>query len=79
MRVVAVARGGMIALSAKGELTIVEIKVSKADLVGDRKWTDYLDYCDRYYWAVPSGFESSTSQIAVPRGGRTRVSREITA
>ena len=20
-----------------------------------RKWTDYLDYCDRFYWAVPAG------------------------
>jgi len=35
-------------------LVIVEIKVSRADLLGDGKWTDYLDYCDRFYWAVPS-------------------------
>jgi hypothetical protein len=34
---------------AQGELTIVEIKVSKADLLGDQKWTDYLDYCDRFF------------------------------
>jgi len=27
--------------------------VSKADLVGDGKWQDYLDYCDRFFWAVP--------------------------
>ena len=52
-------RADMIALSARGELTIVEIKVSRADLLGDRKWTDYLDYCDRFYWAVPSGFDLS--------------------
>ena len=38
-------------------MTIVEIKVSKADLLGDGKWTDYLDYCDRYFWAVPQGFD----------------------
>jgi hypothetical protein len=36
---------------------IVEIKVSRADLRGDAKWPDYLDYCDRYYWAVPAGFD----------------------
>jgi hypothetical protein len=41
------------AVGPKGELTIVEIKVSKADLLGDQKWTDYLDYCDRFFWAVP--------------------------
>jgi hypothetical protein len=47
-------RADMMAIDAKGQLVIVEIKVSKADLVGDGKWTDYLDYCDRFYWAVPS-------------------------
>jgi hypothetical protein len=41
------------AIDAKGGLTIVEIKVAKADLVGDCKWTDYLEYCDRFFWAVP--------------------------
>ena len=46
-------RADMMAIDAKGALTIVEIKVSKADLLGDGKWTDYLDYCDRFFWAVP--------------------------
>jgi hypothetical protein len=49
-------RADMMALDSRGLLTIVEIKVSKADLLGDRKWPDYLDYCDRFFWAVPSGF-----------------------
>jgi hypothetical protein len=46
-------RADLMAIDAKGGLTIVEIKVAKADLVGDGKWTDYLDYCDRFFWAVP--------------------------
>ena len=46
-------RADMMAIDSKGGLTIVEIKVAKADLVGDCKWTDYLDYCDRFFWAVP--------------------------
>jgi hypothetical protein len=46
-------RADMMAIDPKGLLTIVEIKVAKADLVGDGKWTDYLDYCDRFFWAVP--------------------------
>ena len=41
------------AIDAKGGLTIVEIKVAKADLLGDGKWLDYLEYCDRFFWAVP--------------------------
>ena len=46
-------RADLMAVDPKGHLTIVEIKVSKADLVGDLKWRDYLEYCDRFYWAVP--------------------------
>jgi len=46
-------RADLVAIDPKGHLTIVEIKVSKADLVGDLKWRDYLDYCDRFFWAVP--------------------------
>ena len=46
-------RADMMAIDSKGVLTIVEIKVAKADLLGDCKWTDYLDYCDRFFWAVP--------------------------
>jgi hypothetical protein len=49
-------RADMMAICAKGTLTIVEIKVSRSDLLGDHKWPDYLDYCDRFYWAVPAGF-----------------------
>lgn len=49
-------RADMVAIDSRGTLTIVEIKVSRADLVGDGKWTDYLDYCDHFFWAVPVGF-----------------------
>lgn len=50
-------RADIMALDARGEIVIVEIKVSRADLLGDRKWPDYLDYCDRFFWAVPAGFD----------------------
>lgn len=49
-------RADIMALDAKGQIVIVEIKVSRADLLGDRKWPEYLDYCDRFFWAVPAGF-----------------------
>lgn len=52
-------RVDLFALSPKGLVTIVEIKVSKADLLGDGKWPEYLDYCDRFFWAVPAGFDFS--------------------
>jgi hypothetical protein len=50
-------RADLLALDARGNLVIVEIKVSRADLLGDAKWTDYLAHCDRFFWAVPEGFD----------------------
>ena len=50
-------RADMVAIDAGGLISIVEIKVSRADLMGDGKWHDYLDYCDRFFWAVPAGFD----------------------
>ena len=50
-------RADMMALDSAGLITIVEIKVSRADLLGDGKWRDYLDFCDRFFWAVPIGFD----------------------
>ena len=50
-------RADMMAIDAAGLITIVEIKVSRADLLGDGKWIDYLGYCDRFFWAVPAGFD----------------------
>lgn len=49
-------RADMVAICPSGLITIVEIKVSRADLNGDGKWPDYLDYCDYFFWAVPTGF-----------------------
>ena len=49
-------RADVLGIGRDGRLILVEIKVSLADLRGDLKWPDYLDYCDRYFWAVPPGF-----------------------
>lgn len=45
-------RADLMGIDARGHIIIVEIKVSRADLLGDAKWTEYLDYCDRFYWAL---------------------------
>jgi hypothetical protein len=52
-------RADLMGINSKGEIIIVEIKCSRADLLGDQKWLEYLDYCDRFFWAVPAGFDSS--------------------
>ncbi len=50
-------RTDLMGINAKGEIIIVEIKCARGDLLGDQKWTEYLDYCDRFYWAVPAQFD----------------------
>ncbi len=52
-------RADLMAMDARGNIVIVEIKVSRADLLGDGKWPDYLAHCDRFFWAVPMGFDLS--------------------
>lgn len=49
-------RADVLALDRQGHLTIVEIKSGLADLRADRKWPDYLDFADRFFFAVDADF-----------------------
>ena len=44
------------AISPRGELFIAEVKSSLEDFRVDRKWRDYLDFCDRFAFAVAPEF-----------------------
>jgi len=46
-------RADLMGVDARGCVVIVEIKTARADLLGDAKWPDYLDFCDRFYWGLP--------------------------
>lgn len=45
-------RADLMGIDARGQIIIVEIKVARGDLLGDNKWPDYLDFCDRFFWGV---------------------------
>jgi hypothetical protein len=49
-------RVDVMAIGPKGEIWVVECKSGRADFAADRKWQGYLDWCDRYFWAVDAGF-----------------------
>lgn len=49
-------RVDVMAIDRNGEFVIVEIKSTVADYRGDRKWHEYLAFCERFYFAVPAGF-----------------------
>jgi len=43
-------------LNASGKFVVVEVKSSPADFLSDKKWQDYLLYCDRFYFSVNADF-----------------------
>lgn len=49
-------RVDVMALGPKGEVWIVECKSSRADFMSDSKWQGYLEWADRFFWAVDSDF-----------------------
>jgi Uncharacterized protein conserved in bacteria len=49
-------RVDVMALGPKGEIWVVECKSSRADYQSDRKWQGYLDWCDRFFFAVDEAF-----------------------
>ena len=49
-------RVDVMALGPKGEIWIVECKSSRADFQSDHKWQGYLEWCDRFFWAVSADF-----------------------
>ncbi|WP_295635888.1 MmcB family DNA repair protein [Novosphingobium sp.] len=55
-------RADIMGVDAKGRIVIVEIKVARADLFGDTKWTDYLEFCDRFYWGLAPHLDRACMQ-----------------
>ena len=49
-------RVDVMALGPKSEVWVIECKSSRADFQGDHKWEGYLEWCDRYFWAVDEDF-----------------------
>ncbi len=49
-------RADLMALDPRGGISIVEIKSCMADFRSDRKWPEYRQWCDRFYFAVDADF-----------------------
>jgi hypothetical protein len=49
-------RVDVMGLGPRGEIWVVECKSSRSDFTSDRKWQGYLDWCDRFFWAVDAEF-----------------------
>ncbi len=49
-------RADIIAIDDKGTISVIEIKSSVPDFRSDKKWQEYLEFCDRFYFAVGADF-----------------------
>ena len=49
-------RADVFAAGPKGEMWIVECKSGLPDFRSDRKWPGYLEFCDRFFFAVDDAF-----------------------
>ncbi len=49
-------RADLMALGPRGDIAIVEVKSGPQDYLTDRKWGEYLPYCDAFYFAVAPEF-----------------------
>lgn len=52
-------RVDVMGLGPKGEIWVVECKSSRADFQSDHKWEGYLEWCDRFFWAVDTDFPTA--------------------
>ncbi len=49
-------RADILSVGSKGEIWIVEVKSGVPDFRSDHKWQDYLEWCDRFFFAVGPDF-----------------------
>ena len=57
-------RADLMALSPRGQIAICEVKSGIEDYRADRKWGEYLPFCDTFYFAVAPEFP----RAALPEG-----------
>jgi hypothetical protein len=73
-------RADIAAVNCDGEVLIVEVKSSPADLRADRKWRDYAACCDRLYFAIsertPAGLAPLEAGLIVADAYGAEIERE---
>jgi hypothetical protein len=52
-------RADILAIGAKGEIWIVEIKSSLIDFQVDKKWHEYREFSDRFFFAKPPELDAA--------------------
>lgn len=56
-------RADVVSIDTSNRIFIAEIKSSPADFLSDRKWPDYLEWCDGFYFAI----DGNTPEQLIPQ------------
>lgn len=76
-------RADLLTLAPDGAIAAIEVKSCQRDFDTDLKWPEYLDYCDRLYFAVDLDFPlarlPAAAGILVAAAGETALLREAPA
>lgn len=49
-------RVDVIGYNESGQIIAIEVKASRNDYISDTKWTEYLSYCDEFYFLLDSSY-----------------------
>ncbi|QCJ45508.1 MmcB family DNA repair protein (plasmid) [Bacillus sp. S3] len=49
-------RVDVIGYNESGHIIVIEVKASRNDYVSDNKWTEYLNYCDEFYFLLDHSY-----------------------
>jgi hypothetical protein len=60
-------RADLLALTMYGDVTIVEVKSSVADFRADKKWHNYLGFCNKMYFALTPAVYAKVKD-SIPKG-----------
>ena len=52
-------RVDLVTINDKGWIIIIEIKSSPEDFLSDKKWSEYIDWADQFYFGVAHNFPIS--------------------
>ena len=52
-------RVDLVTINDKGWIVIIEIKSSPEDFLSDKKWGEYIDWADQFYFGVAHNFPIS--------------------
>lgn len=76
-------RADVVSIDAANLIFIAEIKSSAADFQSDRKWFDYIEWCDGFYFAIdgntPEGLIPQSAGLVMADGFGAQILREPSA